>query len=148
MQRYTGRAISKAVWGLVIVAVLVVAGGAYFLSTSTRPPTGTPAAVEVDINIIEDDPVNQLDHFYPDNATVKLGQNVTIAVSNGDDELRHFVITQFNINLTMPPGTAARGTFTANALGTFTFISPATPPIAISKGKPGPMLTGTLTVSP
>jgi Cupredoxin-like domain len=128
---------------LAVVLLLAVVAGAYFLSQRTN----SNAPREIDIRIIEDNPVLQSDHFYPDNATAKLNENVTLAIQNGDDELRYFTIKEFNVNLTLPAGTAGRVSFQANRLGTFAFFSPATPPSAVSNGKPGPALDGNFTVS-
>jgi len=127
-------------WGLIVIGVLALAGLGYFDSTTQKPNPNAP--VEIDVNIIEDDPVHQIDHFYPDKVAVKLGENVTLAIENGDDELRYFVLPNFDINETMPAGTAARVTFQADKLGNFTFTSPVTPPSPVSQGRPGPCLQG------
>jgi heme/copper-type cytochrome/quinol oxidase subunit 2 len=136
-------AIARKTIVIVVIAVLAVGVGEYVLNANPNPN----APKEVDLRIIEDDPVLQLDHFYPDNATVKVGQNITLAIQNGDDELRHFILAEYNINETMPAGTATRVTFLADHAGTFLFYSPATPPSQVSQGRPGPYLSGNLTVS-
>jgi len=129
---------------LVMILALVVAliAGEYFITSKSNG-----GSTEVDITIVEDNPVLQLDHFYPDNVTVALGQNVTLAILNGDDELRVFTLTQFGINESMAPGTAVRVTFVANHAGDFLFYSPKTPPSAVSQGRPGPYLSGNFTVT-
>jgi hypothetical protein len=133
-------AISKTLLVLIVVVVLVVAVGATELSLSSKPAPG--AAQEVDLRIIEDNPVLQIDHFYPDKILVPLGENLTLAIYNGDDELRVFTLSQFNINVTMSPGTAQRVTFQASTRGNFTFISPITAPSPASQGRKGPCLEG------
>jgi Cupredoxin-like domain len=129
--------------GLAVVLLLAVVAGAYFLSQRTNQN----APREIDIRIIEDNPVLQSDHFYPDNVTAKLGENVTLAIQNGDDELRYFSLKDFNVNLTLPAGTAARISFQVDKQGTFSYYSPATPPSPVSQGRTGPALNGTFTVT-
>jgi len=130
-------AIGRAVAAIAIVVILgVVAAGEYYIGL------GSSSTKEVDLAIIEDDPVHQIDHFYPDKIYVPLGENLTLAIQNGDDETRVLTLAQFNINVTMIPGTSQRVTFQANKLGTFTFISPKTPPSPVSQGRPGPCMEG------
>lgn len=121
--------------GIVLLVALIAAG---YLATY-KP---NPNAQEVDITIVEDNPVLQLDHFYPDKVIVPLGKSITIAVFNDDDETRLFTLSQFNVNMTMSPGTAQRVTFVASSLGNFSYISPKTPPSPVSQGRPGPCLEG------
>jgi hypothetical protein len=128
--------------GIVVVLVLAAAAGVYFLS---KPNTNGP--VEVDIQIIEDDPVLQIQHFYPDNVTLTLNQNVTLAVRNGDDEPRTFVLKDFNVNLTMSAGTTARASFQVGKTGTFLFYSPPSVPSPVSQGRPGMYIQGNLKVT-
>jgi len=135
------RAISRTVLVLVIVAVLLVGVGEYVLNSSSSGPR------EIDIRIVEDDPVLQLDHFYPDNATAKFGENVTLAIQNGDDEFRYFILSGYNVNESMPAGTSVRVIVQMNHVGTFLFYSPATPPSPVSQGRPGPYLSGNFTVT-
>jgi len=124
------------------VLVLVVGAGEYFLSTRSGGVT------EVDITIVETNPILQLDHFYPDNLTLALNEKVQFAILNEDDEVRVFAMPSFGINSTMAPGEAVRVNFVANQTGTFTFFSPVTPPSPVSQGRDGPYLNGTITVSP
>jgi Cupredoxin-like domain len=136
-------AISKTIGvGLVVVLVLALAAGEYFLS---KPNSNAP--VEVDIQIIEDDPVLQIQHFYPDNVTMKLNQNVTLAVRNGDDEPRTFALKDFNVNVTMSAGTTGRVTFQVNKVGSFLFYSPPSIPSPVSQGRPGMYIQGNFTVT-
>lgn len=139
-----GRATSKFVWAVAVIVVLL-AGAAYLASTS-KPTPGAPT--EIDIRIIEDNPVLQIDHFYPDSVAVRPGENVTLAIENGDDELRFFVLQAFNVNETIPAGTAVRVTFQVNQPpGSFLFYSPVTPPSPVSQGRPGPCLQGSFVIT-
>jgi heme/copper-type cytochrome/quinol oxidase subunit 2 len=126
---------------LIIVLVLLVAAGEYFLSTRSNGTT------EVDITIVETNPILQLDHFYPDNLTLALNERVQFAVLNEDDEVRVLTIPSFGINATMAPGEAIRVNAVANQTGTFVFFSPITPPSPVSQGRDGPYLNGTITVT-
>jgi heme/copper-type cytochrome/quinol oxidase subunit 2 len=140
------RAIPKAVWGLVVVLGIAAAAAIYSQSISSKP--GTSGTVEVDIQIIEDDPVLQIQHFYPGNITLSFGQNVTLAIRNGDDEPRIFILKDFNVNITMGPGTTGRAAFQANKPGTFVYYSPPSAPSPVSQGRPGKYIQGNLTVTP
>jgi len=133
--------IGRTVWIIVIIAILAaVAIGEYAIGLGSNSSSG--GAKEIDIQIIEDNPVLQIDHFYPANIYVPMGENVSLAVLNTDDETRVFTLPQFNINLTMSSGTTQRITFQANKLGNFTFVSPVTPPSPVSQGRPGKCLQG------
>jgi len=138
--REARRGISRTVW--IIVIIVIVAGfaaGEYAIGLGSNSSGGSK---EVDIQIIEDNPVLQIDHFYPAQIYVPMGENVSLAVLNTDDETRVFTLPQFNINLTMASGTTQRITFHANKLGNFTFVSPVTPPSPVSQGRPGKCLQG------
>jgi hypothetical protein len=138
-------AISRTVM-IALVAVLAIAGaaGVFILGSGGS----NSSSVSVDVQIIEDDPVLQHQHFYPDNFTVRLGQNVNLAVRNGDDEPRTFTINDFNVNETMGPGTTGRVSFLANRTGTFTFFSPPSVPSPVSQGRPGQYIQGNVIVTP
>ena len=127
---------------MVVVLVLALAAGEYFLS---KPNPSAP--VEVDIQIIEDDPVLQIQHFYPDNFSVKLHENVTLAIRNGDDEPRSFIVKDFNVNQTMSAGTTGRVTFQVSKVGTFVFYSPPSIPSPFSQGRPGMYIQGNFTAT-
>lgn len=138
------RAFSRTVWILVaVVAVAAVAAGEYAIGLGSN----SAGSKEIDIQIIEDNPVLQIDHFYPAKVFVALGQNISLAVLNTDDETRVFTLSQFNINLTMSSGTTQRISFQANKEGNFIFISPVTPPSAVSQGRPGKCLQGFFVVT-
>jgi heme/copper-type cytochrome/quinol oxidase subunit 2 len=145
MDRRGRPAISRVVWVFGVITLLAVAAGEYLLAQDTKGASGPSRTI--DVAIIETDPILQLDHFFPDNFTLTLGENVTIAVQNGDDELRVFTIQAFNVNFSMPAGTAYRVTFQADKTGTFPFFSPKTPPSPVSQGRPGPRLDGNVTVT-
>lgn len=136
--------ISRKILVLLVALALVVALGEYVLSTEHHG-----GATEIDIEVVETDPVNQLDHFFPDNFTAKLGENLTLAILNGDDDVRVFTLPKFGINETLLPGEAVRVSLTANETGTFIFYSPQTPCLNqnICHGKPGPYLSGNFTVT-
>jgi cupredoxin-like protein len=135
------RGIGRTVWIVVIVVIVAsVAVIEYGIGLGSSSSSG--GAKEVDVQIIEDNPVLQIDHFYPAHIYVPMGENVSLAVLNTDDETRVFTLPQFNINLTMSSGTTQRITFDANKLGNFTFISPVTPPSPVSQGRPGKCLQG------
>jgi len=134
-------ALSRTVWILiVIVAVAGVAALEYGVGLGTS--TSNNGSKEIDAHIIEDDPVLQIDHFYPDTIYVPRGENISMAIQNTDDETRVFVLPGFNINVTMASGTTQRVSFQANKLGNFTFMSPITPPSPLSQGRQGPCLVG------
>jgi len=135
------RGISRTIWIIVIIVILAVVAAIEY-SVGLGSGSGSGGAKEVDIQIIEDNPVLQIDHFYPAHIYVPMGENVSLAVLNTDDETRVFTLPQFNINLTMASGTTQRITFHADKLGNFTFVSPVTPPSPVSQGRPGKCLQG------
>jgi hypothetical protein len=142
----TKRAIARMTAAILVVVIVVAAGvGAYYLSTQASSGNSQ----EVTMNIVETDPANQIDSFVPQNATVKHGASVTLAVRDGDDEDRVVTIVDFSVNFTIQAGTTARSpSFTADKVGTFAVYSPKTVPSAASHGKPGSPVTGYLTVTP
>jgi hypothetical protein len=138
------RAVSKVVWIVVVVLVVAVVAAAENFAGLSKTQNGT---VEIDLHIIEDDPVLQIDHFYSDVIYVPLGENVSLAIQNGDDETRVFTLGQFNINVTIFSGETQRVTLHASSVGNYTFISPITPPSPASNGRKGPCLEGFFEVS-
>jgi Cupredoxin-like domain len=139
MLRHQRPALSRKWWViLIVIALLVVALGEAELGIG-KAPKGT---MQIDLRIIEDNPILQEDHFYPDSIYVPLNENISLFVQNGDDELRTFSLPQFNINLTISPGTAQQVQFKASSLGAFNFTSPITGPSAESAGRQGPCLRG------
>ena len=137
--------IGRTVWIILIIVVLVVvAVGEYAIGLGSSTTKGTR---EIDLQIIEDNPILQIDHFYPAKVYVPLGQNISLAVLNTDDETRVYTLTPFNINLTISSGSTQRISFQASKLGNFTFISPVTPPSPVSQGRPGKCLQGFFVVT-
>ncbi|MGH9918322.1 MAG: hypothetical protein ACRD6W_05570 [Nitrososphaerales archaeon] len=124
---------------VVVVLVAAVVAGEEVLSNANKSPAGT---LGIDLHIYEDNPVLQIDHFYADTIYIPLGDNISLAVQNGDDETRVYTLGQFGINVTIYSGTTQRVAFTANTLGNFSFISPITPPSPASVGRQGPCLEG------
>jgi hypothetical protein len=143
--RETRPGIGRTVWIILIIVVLVVvAVGEYAIGLGSNTTKGTR---EIDLQIIEDNPILQIDHFYPAKVYVPLGQNISLAVLNTDDETRVYTLTPFNINLTISSGSTQRISFQASKLGNFTFISPVTPPSPVSQGRPGKCLQGFFVVT-
>ena len=124
---------------MIIVVVAGVAVGEYLIGLGSGTTKGSR---EIDLQIIEDNPILQIDHFYPAKVYVPSGQNISLAVLNTDDETRVFTLTQFNINLTISSGSTQRISFRANQNGNFTYISPVCPPSPVSQGRPGKCLQG------
>jgi hypothetical protein len=137
-------ALSRWVWIIVIIVVIAVIGVGEAELNIGGVSKGT---TQIDLRIIEDNPVLQEDHFYPDSLYVPLNQNVSMAVQNTDDEQRTFSLPQFNINVTISPGETQRVNFEANKLGTYNYTSPITPPSIASAGRQGPCLRGFFTVT-
>ena len=131
---------------LALVLVVAIVAGEEVLSNANKSNGNVTG---IDLHIYEDNPVLQLDHYYPDTIYVPLGANVSLAVQNGDDETRVFTLSQYAINVTIISGTTQRPpTFTAKTLGNFSFISPITPPSPASAGRKGPCLEGFFVVVP
>jgi hypothetical protein len=126
---------------IIIVVVLLGAVGAYFLS-SGKSQSGS---VTVGWTLIESDPVNQVDAFNPMNITVPHDSTVTLAIQNGDDEARTFLISAFNVNETISSGATNRITFTVGAPGAFMVFVPAAPPFEGFRASPS--VTGYLIVT-
>jgi len=120
------------------VLLAAVVAGEIALSNSNK----TGGSVGIDLHIIEDNPVLQIDHFYPDTIYVPLNESVSLAIQNGDDETRVFTLTQYNINVTIISGTTQRVNLRASQLGNFSFISPIAPPSPASGNLKAPCLEG------
>jgi heme/copper-type cytochrome/quinol oxidase subunit 2 len=128
---------------LIIIVVILVAGaaGAYFLSAGKSQSGSGP----IDLSIVETDPVNQINSFNPTNITVSHGTTITLAIQNGDDIARTFVIAAFNVNQTIGSGAAARITLTVGQPGVFPMVLP---PTAAANGfKASATVTGYLIVT-
>jgi len=140
-RRESRTAYSRTVWliiGILVVAALAV--GEYEIGI------GSSSSNTIDLHIYEDDPILQIDHFYPDHIYVVLGQNITLAVQNGDDQTRPFTILPFNINVTITSGTTMRIPFQASKLGNFSYVTPTGPPSEVSQNRLDPCLIGFLIV--
>lgn len=122
---------------MVVVAVAAVAAAEYEVGLGSSGTTK-----EIDITIHEDNAPLQIDHFYPSKVYASLGQNVSFAVLNTDDETREFTILPYNINVSIIAGTTQRVNFQANKLGNFSFVTPVAPPSAVSAGRLAPCLIG------
>lgn len=131
------RAVSRTILVLALVVFVAILAAVEEVSLNSRT-----SSVEIDLHVYEDNPVLQLDHFYPDTIVVPLGENITLAVQNLDDETRVFTLAQFNINVTIYSGATDRVSILASKVGNFTFISPITAPSVVSQGRKGPCLEG------
>lgn len=127
--------------GIIAIVVIIVAvgAGAYFtLGGSSSGPA------PVDLSIVETDPVLQLNSFNPVNLTLTHDTTVTLAIQNGDDVARNFVISEFNVNQTIASGAAARITFTVGSPGVFPMELPPAP--ASNGFRASPLVTGYIIV--
>ncbi len=117
------------------------------LVSSNVSSQSTSNSVEVNIQIVGDG----TDYYVPANVTVKLGQVITFAVFNTDDNTHGLAIPAFNVDTgIIKHGITARVTFTADKVGTF----PWDEPIGYCTGGNGNVcnsaqdLKGNLTVTP
>jgi plastocyanin len=138
--------VSKVLVALAAMGVLVAAS-AYYLYSSNASSQSASNSVEVSIQIVGDG----TDYYVPANVTVKLGQVVTFAVFNTDDNTHGLAIPAFNMDTgIIKHGITARFTFTADKVGTF----PWDEPIGYCTGGNGNVcnsaqdLKGNLTVTP
>ncbi len=137
-------AITRTVWIVVVLVVLVVAGaGAYFV-TSGKPGSGPSI---IDITIVESNPVTQADSFDPVNITVTHGTAYTLAVLNNDDEPRTFEISALNINQTIGSDDTIRISLTVPQTGVYKMFVPSTPPSVINGPRASPAITGYIIAS-
>lgn len=130
--------ISRMLMVVALVVVVVGAGGVILLSGG-----GSAGSGPLLFQIIETDPVNQVDSLSPINATVAHG-SITIAVQNHDDAPRNFEITSLNINQTVGSGSTERISVTV-APGTYQIYIPPRPPY--NGFKASPSMTGYLIVT-
>lgn len=111
---------------LVLAAVLVVAvvaSGAYLSGAFNSKSSSNSETV--DMQIVGGVGVGTVDTYVPDNFTVTYGKNVTLAISNTDDNSHGISIPQFGVNNTLIlPGATARISFVANKTGTFEYTEP------------------------
>jgi uncharacterized membrane protein len=125
---------------IVVVLVIVVAAGAGVYFFVLGKPQSGPSSSQIDLSIVESDPVNQVDSFNPTNITVSHDTSVTLAIQNGDDVARTFEISAFNVNQTIESGGAERITFNVGQPGVFMMVLPPAP--AANGLKASPMVTG------
>jgi hypothetical protein len=132
---------SRTVWIIVaVIVVAAVAAGEYAIGLGSGKSNGTR---EIDLHIIEDDPIQQIDHFYPNVLYAQAGQNISLAIQNTDDETRSFTVLEYNINISISAGSTERITFQPNKVGNFSFVTPVAPPSVVSQGRLAPCLIGT-----
>jgi hypothetical protein len=134
-------AITRTVWIVIVVALLVVAGaGVYLVNLKSGPGP-------IDLTIVESNPVTQADSFDPGNITVEHGTTFTLAVLNGDDEPRTFEIGALNVNQTIGSDDTIRLTLNVPQPGVYKMFVPSTPPSAINGARASPAITGYLIAS-
>ncbi|MDA4118011.1 MAG: cupredoxin domain-containing protein [Thaumarchaeota archaeon] len=127
-------AISRALAAAVVIVIVLAAGAGIYVYTSMQSQTqgagstATSTQTEIVLQIVETDPVKNINNFNPGNITARQGITVMLAVSNHDDAARYFLFPQFNINQTISAGTTQRMSFVADKVGTFTFTSVITDP--------------------
>lgn len=116
---------SKSLALVAVVVLAVIASGGY-LSGMFGGANSCHNCATVDVQIIGGVGVGTVDTFVPDNFTVTLGKNVTLAISNTDDNTHGIEIPQFGVkNTLILPGDTARIWFIANETGTFRYSEPA-----------------------
>jgi uncharacterized cupredoxin-like copper-binding protein len=112
---------------LALIAVLVVAvvASGLYLSGSFGSSKASANTQTVDLQIIGGVGIGTVDTYVPANFTVKEGDNVTLAISNTDDNTHGIAIPQFGLNNTIiPPGDTARVWFIPNQAGVFKYMEP------------------------
>jgi heme/copper-type cytochrome/quinol oxidase subunit 2 len=114
---------SKALALIAVIIVAVIASGAYLSGTfSSKTSSNTQT---VDIQIIGGVGIGTVDTYVPANFTVTEGKNVTLAISNTDDNRHGIYIPQFDVkNTLIPPGDTVRVWFIANETGIFKYSEP------------------------
>ncbi len=109
---------------IAVIVVAALASSAYLSGTfnSSRTPSNSQT---VDLQIIGGVGVGTVDTYVPDNFTVTEGKNVTLAITNTDDNTHGLEITQFGVNSgIILPGDTVRVSFIANETGTFRYQEP------------------------
>lgn len=108
--------------GLVVVAV--VASG-YYYTSNVGSSKGSSNSTTIDMQIVGGVGAGTVDTYVPDNFTVTEGQNVTLAITNTDDNTHGLVLSMFGVNTGLIlPGDTKRVWFLANETGTFEFSEP------------------------
>ncbi len=78
--------------------------------------------------------------FSPDHLTAYQGDTLDITIVNPEDDPHTFVLSDFNVNVLLPPQAATKVHFVANKVGAFTFLCDVASHL--------PFMTGQLTVLP
>jgi plastocyanin len=78
--------------------------------------------------------------FSPDHLTVYQGDTVNLTIVNPENDAHTFTVTDFQVNLALPPQAVTKGSFVATNVGSFTFFC------AIASHMP--FMNGELTVLP
>jgi plastocyanin len=121
--------------GVVGLALVLAGGIGYFVYSNSTTNT-------IEIHITLDAPPGTA-FFTPANATVSLGQQVTMVIFNDDDNPHTFAIQAFNATTGPIPGSlSGRVSFVADKAGSFPFYSP----LSADDAQGLTDLNGTLTV--
>jgi hypothetical protein len=113
---------SKSLALIAVIVLAVIASGGYVSGMFGRSCSHCQT---VDVQIIGGVGVGTVDTFVPDNFTVTAGNNVTLAISNTDDNTHGIAIPQFGVkNTLILPGDTARIWFIANETGIFRYSEP------------------------
>jgi Cupredoxin-like domain len=108
--------------GIVILAAVV---GELYISGTFGKASDSCNCVTIDIQITGGVSPGTVDKPYPNVITVKLGQNVTLAIQNTDDNTHGFVQSALGLDTgKIPPGQTYYLTFVADKTGTFSFTQP------------------------
>jgi plastocyanin len=78
--------------------------------------------------------------FSPDHLTVYQGDTVNLTIVNPEDDDHTFVLSDFNVNLSLQPQATTKVSFVANKVGVFTFLCNIASHV--------PFMSGQLTVLP
>jgi Cupredoxin-like domain len=113
--------------GVVVVALLAVSGGYYFLNVN-----GGSSANSTTVTIIGSTPglygqnaTQNPDAFIPNNFTVTQGQHVTLVFGNEDDGPHELVIPGYGVSTgIVQGGQTVRVNFVANEAGVFPWNQP------------------------
>jgi Cupredoxin-like domain len=111
---------------IVVIVVIVVAAvvGELYIS-GTFGNAGSCNCVTINIEITGGVSPGTVDRPYPNDITVKLGQNVTLAILNTDDNTHGLVQPTLGLDTgKIPPGQTYHLTFVADKTGTFEFTQP------------------------
>jgi len=112
----------KQILLVAVLLVAVIAAGEYYASMFGNSSSATKV---ISIEIIGGVGAGTVDRPYPSDITVKLGQNVTLAILNTDDNTHGWVAPALGIDTgKILPGHTYRLTLIANQTGTFEFTQP------------------------